>query len=418
MTGKTRTSARSGGPAAPRRAPLCLSFLTRDEFTREYWRSLANGGVFIISADRFEPRELVEIQLELLFRDEVFHLDAEVVHIVPQELARAGGTPGIAVQFLMDTPTLRNLLGDFAGPKPRDPAEPPEAALRDAPRAPARVTAHLDTSSGRLEALTRDLSRSGVLLAVDGERVPVGEKVRVSLVHPTTGEELEVDAKVVRHAETESGRAALGIRFETGDSPQHKVQSFVDNVQAAEHTRRLGGITGAIQELGFPNLLQMLATCSPLGTVTVTREDQVGTLVFRDGNLVSVRLGPVSGAKALKRLLSWSEGRFEFHAVADAADDADWSIRIDAAVLGALSELDEEEQIGTQELPSSARLRVDPAKLEAERSSLDETAEALIELAEEAFTVGAMLDMVPESDAKVAAALQDLLARGVVELVP
>jgi Tfp pilus assembly protein PilZ len=418
MTGRKRKSERSDDADAPGRANLCLSFLSRDEFTDEYWKSLSNGGVFIITADPFEPREMVEVRLELLFERETLHLDAEVVHIVPKELAKTGATPGVAVQFLMPAPELRVLLGEFAGPQPRTTASRRQHERRKQPRAPSRVAARLDTTSGKLDARTRDLSRSGALVAVDdGERVPVGEKVRVALVHPTTGEELEVDAKVARQVTMQDGRAALGIQFEDSQAGNDEVTNFIDDVQAADHTRRLGGITGAIEELGLPNLLQMLSTCAPRGTLTVTREGEEGTLVFQGGNLVSARLGPVSGGKALKRMLSWATGRFEFHAVAEQSRDEVAAAPIDVAVLDALRQIDEEEEIGAPEFPPSARLRVDEAKLEAERDALDETAEAVIELAVDSFTVGAILDMIPEPDARVLTVLQGLIERGVVELV-
>jgi hypothetical protein len=158
----------------------------------------------------------------------------------------------------------------------------------------------------------------------------------------------------------------------------------------------------------------MLSTCAPRGTLTVTREGEEGTLVFQGGNLVSARLGPVS---ALKRMLSWATGRFEFHAVAEQSRDEVAAAPIDFAVLDALRQIDEEEEIGAPEFPPSARLRVDEAKLEAERDALDETAEAVIELAVDSFTVGAILDMIPEPDARVLTVLRGLLERGVIELV-
>ncbi len=53
MTGKTPTSGRKRAWRSPKRKLLSLSYLTKDEFAMEYWDSLANGGVFVISADVF-----------------------------------------------------------------------------------------------------------------------------------------------------------------------------------------------------------------------------------------------------------------------------------------------------------------------------------------------------------------------------
>jgi Tfp pilus assembly protein PilZ len=414
MTGKTPTSERKRAWRSPKRKLLSLSYLTKDEFAKEYWDSLANGGVFVISADDFELREVVDVRLELLFCEEMIHLQAEVVHVVGKELAKAGGSPGVAVQFALPAPELRERLAPFAGPRPRAATRAEEQ--REQPRAPARVSARLDTSSGKLEAHTEDLSRSGVLLAVE-ESVPIGEQVRVAITHPTTGEELEVDAKVVRHAQTETGGAAIAVQFESSQATSEEVSSFVDDVQAADHTRRLGGISGSIQELGLPHLLQMLASGSPAGTLTVTRGDDRGTVVFQDGNLVAARLGSVSGTKALKRMLSWTEGGFEFHAVAEEVRDDEPLPPLDSVVLDALNQIDDDAQRDVEPVPHKTRLRLHPRRLAAEGKELDEIEEAVLDLAAENLAVGVMLDMIPETDGRIHAAIRDLLARGLVEAI-
>ena len=42
----------------------------------------------------------------------------------------------------------------------------------------------------------------------------------------------------------------LGIAFEPSEKERPDLEQFVDGVQSTEHTRRLGGITGEIAEVG------------------------------------------------------------------------------------------------------------------------------------------------------------------------
>ncbi len=78
---------------------LKLEFETADEFQQEYNANLANGGVFIPTTQTFELREGVNIELSLISEGTIATLSSEVVHMIPPEMATAGGTPGVAVQF-------------------------------------------------------------------------------------------------------------------------------------------------------------------------------------------------------------------------------------------------------------------------------------------------------------------------------
>ena len=102
--------------------------------------------------------------------------------------------------------------------------------------------------------------------------------------------------------------------------PSAEAERFVEGIQSTEHMRRLGGISGAIAELGVVNLLQMFAATAPAGTLTLQGGAHEAVIGFQGGLLRFVRLGAVSGRKALACLVSWSEGSFEFHAHLDAVE--------------------------------------------------------------------------------------------------
>jgi hypothetical protein len=111
-------------------------------------------------------------------------------------------------------------------------------------------------------------------------------------------------------------------------------------------------------------------------------------------------------------MLPWSSGSFEFHAQVDALDVEDEPLRLEAALLEAMRRLDEAASKGAAPLDPAARFQVDRAAL-ASAGSLAKVEEAVVDLATAGFTVRRILDVVPEDDAQVSAALVALVEQGV-----
>jgi len=353
---------------------LRLQFADAAVFREEYERNIINGGAFIHTAEEFEVRDLVEVELELGFCDASVVLEAEIVHSVRAEQTGAKAVAGVAVQFLEPAPVLRDTLqrfvggeavaeADFAEPAEKplfseddvtslDPEEMPELGQvgeaseasffdpsevdfsageeeeeafagavdrRKAPRVRTRVPARVDAKGVSLEGRTRDLSQAGALISADASDLPIGKAVKLELVHPATGEQLEVEGTVSRHVETEGTVAAVGIEFGP-DTAGDGVAAFLEDVKQTERDRRRTGIYGAIGELGMAALVRMFGINARRGTLTVISGVEEGSIGFEDGSLRQVQLGEVRGVKALSRFLSWERGSFEFHAQLDPAD--------------------------------------------------------------------------------------------------
>ncbi len=404
-------------PGEPRR--LRVRFEDALVFREEYERNLSNGGLFVPTEDTFDLRELVEVELVLAFCGKVLRLPGEVVDWRPPELASAGAEPGIAVQILEGARELRARLQPFASLAPERPAPkapPGPADRRDARRAPARVPARVATGDESAGARTRDLSTSGALIALEGEPLPTGDEVRVTLVHPTRGQTLEVPATVVRHVEGEEGVTSVAVRFAPDASERMEVERFVEEVQAAEHARKLGGIAGSIAELGVPNLLQMFATGAQQGTLFLASGGRDGTVVFERGMLVAVRLGAVSGLKALVRLLAWREGTFEYRGSADVQGDGEPPLPLDAALLEAVRQVDELARSPLAAVPPRTAFRVRGKALERSADDLDKNEQAVLDLAAAGAPLGRICDVIPVSDVEIHVALASLVERGVLGL--
>ena len=174
---------------------LRISFADADAFWAEYNANLANGGVFVASDEPFEQRERVQVEIVLEFCRESVTLAGEVVHQIPREMAEAGATPGVAVQFHDTTQEVRKCLGSLQRACGSYQPDPVDAGRRTAPRVPARVRARIISLDEVIEGTTRNLSRSGALIEVD-RSIPIGDTVRLVLVHPETNESMEMRGRV------------------------------------------------------------------------------------------------------------------------------------------------------------------------------------------------------------------------------
>jgi Tfp pilus assembly protein PilZ len=391
---------------------LRLSFADAEAFQREYTQNLVNGGVFVGTIQAFEPREPVRVEIVLPFCKKKLRMNGEIVHIVPREMAQVGATPGVAVQFEGSVQEVRARLDPLVIACGTPAHQPADSGRRRQPRVAARVAARIETGGEGIEGHTRNLSRSGALVTVHGEGPPVGERVRLTLEHPTTGEAMQVDARIARQVETAGAVSALGVEFMPQAEARAEIEQFVENLQTAEHTRRLGGITGAIAALGAQDLLQMFGSSAQVGTLIFHHGEDEASVGFEAGMLRYARLGPTTGMKALVRMLAWKQGVFEFHARLDPVKHPEAPLPLEAALLDAVRQIDEGNRIDRRRFPLDAKPRVTDSAHDVE----GKTAEAVLDLARAGMTVQRILDVIPVPDPEIYAALAQLLDGGAISL--
>ena len=430
---------------------LHLVFEDAAAFLREYERNLVKGGAFVPTREAFEPRELVEVRVEAPFAGAKLALPAEVVHSAPG---------GAAVQFLDPAPALRarfeavveraealraeshaalaaaelaaadpaEALGEGLGGEDIDLApegfeptalggptaeDPDDRTYRErAVRAPTRVPVRVKGPTGKpLRARTRDLSKTGALLSVDGEELPVGRDVELELTHPGTGEVMAVPGKVVRHLQGEGVVPAVAVAIEPG-ARREALERFVEDVERADEELRRSGICGPLEELGAVSLLQMFAALARQGTLTVTAGLEEGVVAFADGQLLAAQVGSVAGVKALVRIFGWREGFFKFRAAVDGDVVGGPATPMEGAILEALRLLDEANRQAGPGLAPDTRFTVHRDRLGAVGAALETTEESVLELAAAGFTLRRILDVIPETDAVIRSAVASLVERG------
>src|SRR5262249_55612575 len=360
-----------------------------------------SGGAFITTDRALGLREFVVVRLRLPWCNRVIDLEGEVVHVVPREMAGVGGRPGVAVQFREPPAGIRGRRGPRRG---NEPAPPPPSAdeRRPATRKAARAAARLDTAGGgRVRGRTRNLSRSGVLIDVHEGSATVGERGRVVLAHPSSREELAIEGLVVRTAASAGRVSAVAVKFDEEAARRGAVERYIAGLQESEHTRRLGVITGPIAELGPQSIVQMLATTARRGTIYLRHGEEEGMVCFDGGLLRAARIGPLSGLKALVRMLVWHEGTFEFHTGLDEPAGTDAPLPLDAALSEAVRKADEGRRIDASAFPLQARLVAVHAGAGEFSGALSKVEEALLDVARAGFTVQRALEVIPEPDAEI-----------------
>ncbi len=400
-----------------RRQVLCMTFSDAEQFRREYTANLDNGGVFIETTESLSLRETVEVRLELAGVAQTISVPGEVVHIVPPEMASAGGKPGAAIQFGCSKSALRKMLEPFASQCESLDSKPADSGQRRSARVPAQVAVRIEAAGETIVGHTRNLSQTGVLVSVPGQGYPAGEQVRVTLSHPLTEKSLSVGAVVVRVVATVGGVVALAIEFDPVGSEREKLHRFIHELQSAEHARRLGGIYGSIDEVGVSNLLQMFGKTSRLGTLTLAHGEQQAVLGFEDGLIRCAQLGPVSGLKALSRILLWTEGSFEFHARLEPIESPGAPLPFDAAMLDSTHQIDELYRLDLDAFPPEARLRLVSGR-DSDDDATERVEQAVLDLARAGFSIQRILDVIPDPDPEILKAISALVDLGAIRVVP
>jgi Tfp pilus assembly protein PilZ len=403
---------------------LVVEYKNREKFRDEFVDNIARGGLFIPTSSAIELRSIVDISVALSYCDEQIQLRGEVVHCIPEVLRSESVTPGVAVQIDLSSQEIYERFGPFLNIEEVEPvkcagesqSESDMRDRRDSPRHPARIQARLCLASGEeLQGFTRNLSATGILFSVMGDAPEIGTHLSVGLLNPVSLEAIEIQSRVARHVEGEAGDIpAIGVRFCPDASDIEGTNAFLEHLGASEHSRRLGGISGDLAELSIASLVQSFCLSTASGTITLMRGQDEGFIAFEETMLVACRVGRVGGLKALARMLAWQDGHFEFHARIEPELIRDEPILLDAAILEALRELDESHRDACQSFAPALCFDLDRGAAVSLSEELGKTEAAIVDLLGVGANVRRLLDVIPESDAKIYGALTGLVDLGVI----
>ncbi len=228
----------------------------------------------------------------------------------------------------------------------------------------------------------------------------------------------------VNGEKVEQGRLKEGDRILIGTSilklvrtlgVQNRVDSRQINQEleamASAKSRSSGSMSGQIEEVPIPDLLQLFGTSKKNGVLTVTTPEHEGRIYLRQGRIYYAlidgdpSLGP---RKSFFRIIGWDSGAFEL----GSPDEAEFSVELDesteALLMEGLRQLDELRKLEGDLPPRTQKLML-TAPLQAPLRDLNPAQLDVLQAAINAPSVGAILDRSPMTDRDAVEALLHLI---------
>ena len=140
---------------------------------------------------------------------------------------------------------------------------------------------------------------------------------------------------------------------------QGDAKANLENVAAARRTSQVRTMSGSLQEVPLPDLLQLFGTSKKSGVLVLRTDDEVGKIYLRKGNIyyASINDGDeVPPVKSCYRMLTWEHGTFDL----DPPDERTFPDEVDLTVAEILMEgmrqLDEFNRLKESLPPLNAKL--------------------------------------------------------------
>jgi pSer/pThr/pTyr-binding forkhead associated (FHA) protein len=218
----------------------------------------------------------------------------------------------------------------------------------------------------------------------DGDRILIGTSI-VKLVH--------VDSESASLSETEA-RSRMAVTANRRPPPR--------------------SMSGSIEEIPLPDLLQLLSTSRKSGVLVLRSEGGVGKIYMRKGQIYfasiddSFNMGP---RKAIFRMLSWTQGFFELEPPDDRAVLEEMQDSTEGLLMEGMRQLDEHAALRDKLPPLTAGLTI-PRPLEPKLRDLTPEELDVFQIALTADNVRTLFEECRLTDLTIAEKLKALLDKG------
>lgn len=277
----------------------------------------------------------------------------------------------------------------------------PTAQISPRPRrVAARVVGKLKTERGALEIETRNVSRTGALVATNGEELEIGHTVQLVLEDELLGSILVVAGRVARQVKSSGAMVAIAIEFHDADARRDEIVKFFHEAYKKDAAWQKRAVKGPVEDFGIDGLIRMFAAFSSGGTLRFSEPPEEATVVVAKNQVRGVKLGRVGGEKALARLLLWKNATFEFEPRMDPSVKEP-PVEVDKILATAGDEVKRLRQLDIADLPLDQEIVVDPFEVEVARRHFSRAEEAITLLAATKLTIRKILDIIPEADSQI-----------------
>jgi len=254
---------------------------------------------------------------------------------------------------------------------------------------------HAKISTGNGEIAIQDLgSTNGTF--VNGEKV--------SRARLNEGDRILVGTSIIKLVAVDP--AAAGHHHSEAEARQ-RLQ------QGARQSTSGRPMSGVIEEIPLPDLLQLLSTSRKSGVLTIGSPSGLGKIYLRKGQIYFAAINDdfnVGPQKAIYRMLTWQTGTFELEPSVEMQVMDEIQESTEALLMEGVRQLDEMRQLDANLPPPTASLAV-PTPLAGKLRELTPAQLDTFQLVLDHGQVQAVLDNYPGSDLDAAENLVALLKR-------
>ena len=169
--------------------------------------------------------------------------------------------------------------------------------------------------------------------------------------------------KIKRARLKEGDRVLIGtsiLKLISGDANREitgNAKQELEHVAQQRRTSQARTMSGSIEEVPLPDLLQLFGTSKKSGVLVIRTDDDIGRIYMRKGNIYYAVINDLDDVPALKsiyRMLTWQKGLFDL----DPPEEREFPNEIDVSVQEILME-------GLRQLDEFNRIRDDLPDLNA-----------------------------------------------------
>jgi len=204
-------------------------------------------------------------------------------------------------------------------------------------------------------------------------------------------------------------------------SEQEAKSQLEKRAQAGQKTSAASrAMSGSIEEIPLPDLLQLLSTSKRSGVLSVRGPGGHGQIYLRKGQIYYATIDDsfdLSPRKAAFRLLTWEQGQFDLEPPDDKSVLEEITESTEALLMEGMRQLDEFRRIESQLPARTATLDV-PRPLDPPLRALRPAELDLLQMVMNVGGVQAVIDRSPSTDLEAAQTLIQLISRDYVVVRP
>jgi len=228
-----------------------------------------------------------------------------------------------------------------------------------------------------------------------------GEKIRKARLRE--GDRVLVGTSILKVVWTEA------VAPTTGEQARKEMEAVASHRRSQVRT-----MSGSIEEIPLPDLLQLLGTSKKNGVLVIRTDDDTGRIYMRKGDIYFASINEaeeIPPLKCLYRMLTWERGMFDLEPTDEREFPNAIDVNVQSVLMEGMRQLDELNRLRDQLPDARARLRM-PQPLTVPLRSLSPNELDVLQLAYNHGFVEPVLNQCLLSDLEAAEALIKLIQHG------